>query len=191
LARSNSHRHAVSAPIGMGHGVDQIDEDGVIVAGQRIASRTAIWTARVAPSPAGKWLVVDADRAGRVKAQTDLTVPGHPEIFIIGDTAVLQQDGKPLPGSVNGRDPAGTLRRKADSPPDHRQSCPAPIPLLRQGNMTVVGKGFAVLQTGRVRISGFLAWMAWATVHLQFLAQSSLGSIRERRRTELRRPRTA
>ena len=82
----------------LGHGVDQIDEGGVIVAGERIASRTVIWTAEVAPSPAGKWLAVETDHAGRVKVQPDLSVPGHPDVFVVGDTASLQQDGKPLPG---------------------------------------------------------------------------------------------
>src|SRR5207247_1235208 len=70
----------------------------VLVGAERTASRTVIWTAGVAPSPAGKWLAVATDRAGRVEVQPDLSVPGHPEVFVIGDTAVLQQDGKPLPG---------------------------------------------------------------------------------------------
>ncbi|HMD53475.1 MAG TPA: NAD(P)/FAD-dependent oxidoreductase, partial [Phycisphaerae bacterium] len=82
--------------IRLGHGVDQIDEEGVIVAGERIASKTVIWTAGVAPSPAGKWLSAETDRAGRVRIQTDLTVHNHPEIFVVGDTASLDQDGKPL-----------------------------------------------------------------------------------------------
>jgi NADH:quinone reductase (non-electrogenic) len=81
-----------------GHAADQIDEDGVIVAGERIASKTVIWTAGVAPSPAGKWLDAETDRAGRVRVQRDLRVPAYPEIFVIGDTASLDQDGRPLPG---------------------------------------------------------------------------------------------
>ena len=158
----------------LGHGVDQIDEDGVIVAGKRIASRTVMWTAGVAPSPAGKWLAVDTDRAGRVKVQTDLTVPGHSEIFVIGDTAALEQDGKPLPGVAQvaiqqGRYAARLIHRRIAG-----EAAPRPFRYFDKGNMAVVGKGFAVLQTGRVRMSGFLAWMAWATVHLEFLAQSSL-----------------
>src|SRR5215471_3090734 len=66
----------------LGHSVDQIDADGVVVAGQRIGSKTVIWTAGVAPSPAGQWLKAETDRAGRVRIQKDLTVPGHPEIFV-------------------------------------------------------------------------------------------------------------
>jgi hypothetical protein len=73
----------------LGHGVDEIDANGVTVAGERIASKTVIWTAGVAPSPAGNWLHVETDRAGRVRIQNDLTVSGHPEIFVVGDTATL------------------------------------------------------------------------------------------------------
>src|SRR5215469_5112349 len=69
--------------------VDKIDEDGIIAGGERIASKTVIWTAGVAPSPAGKWLAVETDRAGRVKVQPDCSVPGHPEVFVLGDTALL------------------------------------------------------------------------------------------------------
>jgi NADH:ubiquinone reductase (H+-translocating) len=82
----------------LGRSVDHIDADGIVVAGERIASKTAIWTAGVAPSLAGKWLKAEMDHAGRVRIQKDLTVPGHPEIFVIGDTASLDQNGKPLPG---------------------------------------------------------------------------------------------
>src|SRR5262249_18501976 len=83
----------------LGHAVDKVDEQGVIVGGERIASKTVIWTAGVAPSPAGKWLGAPTDRAGRVRVLSDLTVPGHPEILVVGDTASLDGvDGKPLPG---------------------------------------------------------------------------------------------
>src|SRR5258707_5659342 len=82
----------------LGHAADQIDADGIMVTGERIASKTVIWTAGVSPSPAGKWLNVETDRAGRVRIQKDLTVPGHSEIFVVGDTASLDQSGKPLPG---------------------------------------------------------------------------------------------
>jgi len=158
----------------LGHSVDQIDADGVVVAGERIASKTVIWTAGVAPSPAGKWLNAATDRAGRVRIQKDLTVPGHPEIFVVGDTASLDQDGKALPGVAQvamqqGRY-AGKLiqKRIAGGLPQ------AAFSYFDKGNMAVVGKGFAVLQSGKVQVSGFGAWLAWAAIHLQFLATSSL-----------------
>src|SRR5262249_21605753 len=79
----------------VGHRVDHIDADGVVVGGERIASKNVIWTAGVEPSPAGKWLNAETDRAGRVRIEKDLTLPGHPEIFVIGDTMSLEQKGKP------------------------------------------------------------------------------------------------
>jgi len=158
----------------LGHSVDQIDAGGIVIAGERIASATVIWTAGVAPSPAGKWLNVETDRAGRVRIQKDLTVPGHPEILVVGDTASLDQNGKPLAGVAQvamqqGRY-AGKLihKRIVGSPPPHSFS------YFDKGTMAVVGKGFAVLQSGKVQISGFAAWLTWAAVHLQFLATSSL-----------------
>ncbi len=158
----------------LGHSVDQIDAHGIVVAGERIASKTVIWTAGVAPSPAGKWLNVETDRAGRVRIQKDLTVPGHPEIFVVGDTASLDQNGKPLPGvaqvAIQQGRYAGKLihGRLVGSPAPH------PFSYFDKGSMAVVGKGFAVLESGKVKISGLVAWLTWAAVHLQFLATSSL-----------------
>jgi NADH dehydrogenase len=80
------------------HGAEQIDESGIVVDGQRIAARTVIWAAGAVPSPAGGWLAAETDRAGRVRVETDLTVPVYPEIYVFGDIARLEQDGKALPG---------------------------------------------------------------------------------------------
>jgi NADH:ubiquinone reductase (H+-translocating) len=157
-----------------GQGVEQIDNDGVIVSGERIASKTVIWTAGVAPSPAGKWLSVDADRAGRVRVQPNLTVPGHPEIFVIGDTASLDQDGKPLPGVAQVAMQQGRYAGKLIHSRIIGSSTPAPFRYFDKGSMAVVGKGFAVLESGKIHLSGFVAWLAWAAVHLEFLATSSL-----------------
>jgi len=158
----------------LGHSVDQIDGEGVVVAGERIFSKTVIWTAGVSPSPAGKWLGAETDRAGRVHINNDLTVPGHPEILVLGDTASLDQDGKPLPGVAQvaiqqGRYAGKLIRNRVVGQP-----APKPFRYFDKGSMAVVGKGFAVLQTGRIHVHGSLAWMVWAAVHLQFLAQSSL-----------------
>ncbi|HET6175808.1 MAG TPA: NAD(P)/FAD-dependent oxidoreductase, partial [Candidatus Sulfotelmatobacter sp.] len=158
----------------LGKGVDSIDGEGVTVGGERIASKTVIWTAGVAPSPAGEWLKTETDRSGRVKIRPDLSVQGHPEVFVVGDTAFLEQDGKPLPGVAQvaiqqGRYAGELIRRKVAG-----RAAPGPFRYSDKGNLAVVGKGFAVLQSGKVHISGMLAWLVWAAVHLQFLAQSSL-----------------
>ena len=175
LSKSAKQRlEKLGVELRLGHSVEQIDAEGVVIAGERIASKTVIWTAGVAPSPAGKWLNVETDRAGRVRIQKDLTVPAHPEIFVVGDTASLDQNGKPLPGVAQvamqqGRY-AGKLihNRIVGSPP------PRTFSYFDKGSMAVVGKGFAVLQSGKVQVSGFGAWLTWAAVHLQFLATSSL-----------------
>src|SRR5271169_5714329 len=158
----------------LGHSVDQIDANGIMVAGERIASKTVIWTAGVAPSPAGKWLNVETDRAGRVRIQKDLTVSGHVEIFVVGDTASLDQNGKPLPGVAQVAMQQGRYAAKVIHNRIAGKRPPNPFSYFDKGNMAVVGKGFAVLQSGRVQVSGFGAWLTWAAVHLQFLATSSL-----------------
>jgi NADH dehydrogenase FAD-containing subunit len=158
----------------LGHSVDHIDDDGIVVAGERIASKTVIWTAGVAPSPAGKWLKVETDRAGRVRVQKDVTVPGHPEIFVVGDTASFEEDGKPLPGVAQVAMQQGHYAGKVIHSRLTGNTPPGPFSYFDKGNMAVVGKGFAVLQSHKVRVSGFGAWLAWAAIHLQFLATSSL-----------------
>jgi NADH dehydrogenase len=175
LSRAAKKRlESLGVEVRLGQQVDQIDEGGVVANGTRITSRTVVWTAGVAPSPAGKWLNVETDHAGRVRIHADLTVPGHPEIFVVGDTAPLDQDGVPLPGVAQvgiqqGRYTGKLIQRRLMGKP-----APRPFRYFDKGTMAIVGKGFAVLQSGKIRISGVIAWLAWAGVHLEFLAQSNL-----------------
>lgn len=152
--------------------VEHVDETGVIVSGQRILSKTVIWTAGVAASPAAKWLETESDHAGRVRVQKDLSVPGYPEVFVIGDTASIDQ--YPLPGVAQvaiqeGRYAGKLIHRRIVGDP-----APQPFGYFDKGNMAVVGKGFAILETGKLALSGFLAWLAWAGIHIEFLGQGSL-----------------
>ena len=175
LSRAAKQRlETLGVEVRLGHGVDQIDENGVIVAGERIVSKTVIWTAGVAPSPAGQWLNVATDRAGRVRIQPDLTVPGHPEIFVAGDTATLNQDGKPLAGVAQvamqqGRYAGNLIQRRVTG-----KSEPPPFRYFDKGIMAVVGQGYAVLESGTIHIKGAPAWLAWAVVHILFLGQTGL-----------------
>jgi NADH dehydrogenase len=158
----------------LGERVDLVDEDGVTIAGERIASKTVIWAAGVAASPAGKWLNTETDRSGRVRIGGDLSVQGHPEIFVVGDTASLDQDGKALPGVAQvalqqGKYAARLIRARVQGKPPGK-----PFRYFDKGNLAVVGKGFAILQSGNVKLSGFVAWTVWVAIHLQFLAESSL-----------------
>jgi NADH dehydrogenase FAD-containing subunit len=117
---------------------------------------------------------VETDRAGRVRVQKDVTVPGHPEIFVVGDTASFEEDGKPLPGVAQVAMQQGHYAGKVIHSRVTGNTPPGSFSYFDKGNMAVVGKGFAVLQSHKVRVSGFGAWLAWAAIHLQFLATSSL-----------------
>src|ERR1700723_1299817 len=171
-----SKRRMVSLGIDvrLGKPVKAIDRDGVVIGDERIQAKTVVWTAGVAPSPAGKWLGCEVDRAGRVRIQPDLTVQDHPEIFVIGDTASLDQDGRPLPGVAQvamqqGRYSAKSIYRYVTGK--------SPLPPFRyfdKGNLAVVGKNFAILQSAGLQLSGFMAWLVWALIHIQFLAETSL-----------------
>jgi NADH:ubiquinone reductase (H+-translocating) len=173
-AAAQKRLEALGVEVRLGHSVDHVDSDGIIVAGERISSKTVIWTAGVAPSPAGKWLGAETDRAGRVLIEKDLSVVGHPDIFVVGDTASLSQDGKPLPGVAQVAIQQGRYAAKLIHSRITGSSPPGPFRYFDKGNLAVVGKGFAVLQSGRVRLSGHLAFLVWALVHIQFLARTSL-----------------
>ncbi|MGX5803417.1 NAD(P)/FAD-dependent oxidoreductase [Bradyrhizobium sp. Arg314] len=151
--------------------VDKVDEIGVIAAGERIASATVLWTAGVAASPIVKLLGANTDRAGRAVVEPGLNIPGMSDVFAVGDTASILQDGRPVPGvaqaaiqqgnyvgrlisdRINGRQPKGAFRYHD------------------KGNMAVVGKNFAVLEAGKIKTSGFVTWLIWAFVHLTSLPQ--------------------
>ena len=173
-AAAKEHLEKLGIEVRLGHAVDKIDEEGVIVAGEHIASKAVIWTAGVAPSPAGKWLGAETDRAGRVRVEGDLRVPGHPEIFVIGDTASLDQDGKPLPGVAQVAMQQGCYVGKLLSREIAGEKPPKPFRYFDKGNMAVVGKGYAILESGKVRLHGLIAWLAWGFIHITFLAQLGL-----------------
>ena len=173
-AAAQKRLEKLGVEVRLGHAVEKIDEEGVVVAGERIASKAVIWTAGVAPSPAGKWLGAETDKAGRVRVQGDLRVPGYPDIFVIGDTASLEQDGKPLPGVAQvaiqqGRYVGTLISRHATGQKGHEV-----FRYFDKGNMAVVGKGYAILQSGKFRMHGLAAWLAWASIHIAFLAQLGL-----------------
>ena len=165
---------SLGVEIRLGHPADKIDEDGLTIGGERIASKCVIWTAGVAPSPAGKWLGAPMDRAGRVRVRPDLTVPNHPEIFVVGDTASLDHDGKPLPGVAQvaiqqGRYAGRVVRARVSG-----KTIPAPFRYFDKGSMAVVGQGYAVVQSGRLHLKGLFAFFVWAFIHVTYLAEARL-----------------
>jgi len=154
----------------LGAAVSACDADGVTIGEQRLDAATIVWAAGVAASPAARWLGVEADRVGRVKVAADLSLPGHPEIFVIGDTAqVADATGRPLPGLApvakqQGAYVARLLRsRIAGRPP------PPPFRYRSFGTMATIGRRAAVADFGWVRFDGTLAWLLWGAVHISFL----------------------
>jgi len=149
--------------------VTGVDDHGVTIEpGGRVVAGTVLWTAGVAASPLVSTLGVPLDRAGRVMVQPDLTVPGHPEVFVVGDAAALHQDGRLLPGvaqtAMQGASHAAkTILRRLDGQPS------APFVYRDLGNMAIVGRGAAVADLNWARFSGLLAWFAWLFLHIFML----------------------
>lgn len=152
-----------------GTAVEAIDGAGVMVAGERIEAKTVIWSAGVAASPAAQWLKADADRAGRVKVLNDLSLPDQPNIFVIGDTASVIQDGKPLPGVAPvamqaGRYVAAVIAQRVAGNEQTSQ-----FRYRNKGNLATVGRSFAIVEIGKIQLTGFIAWIMWLTIHIFFL----------------------
>ena len=173
-AAAQKRLEKLGVEVRLGHAVEKIDEEGVIVAGERIASKAVIWTAGVAPSPAGKWLGAETDKAGRVRVQGDLRVPGYSDIFVIGDTASLEQDGKPLPGVAQVAMQQGRYVGTLISRHVARQSGLEAFRYFDKGNMAVIGQGYAILQSGKFRMHGLAAWLAWGVHPYCFSSQLGL-----------------
>jgi NADH dehydrogenase FAD-containing subunit len=153
-----------------GKAVEQIDAQGVVVGGVRVPSRTVVWTAGVAASPAGRWLAAETDKAGRVRVGRECSVPGLPGIFVIGDTATLEQDGKPLPGVAQVAMQQGQYVASLIASQVARTAAPPPFRYKNLGNLAIVGRGFALLDKDNWKSSGFIAWLVWALVHIAALA---------------------
>ena len=159
--------------------VTAIDRDGVTYSAgpnaERIEAHTVLWAAGVKPSPWGEILVrragAELDRAGRVKVNPDLTIPGHPEIFVIGDLAYREQDSVPLPGIApvamqEGRYAASVIVDR------FKGRTSKPFSYFDKGYLAVVGRNSGVGVIGGLKLHGFIAWFVWLFVHLMYLAQA-------------------
>ena len=153
----------------LGQPVTECSSDGVVYGGKRLEARTLIWAAGVRASPAAEWLGAPADRAGRLEVLPDLTVPGHPDIFAIGDTvAVSGPDGKPVPGIApaakqQGRYVAAAIKARL------RGEALAPFRYKHSGSLAQIGKRKAVIDFGRFKLQGAIAWWIWGIAHIYFL----------------------
>jgi NADH dehydrogenase len=162
--------------------VEAVDEVGVIVNGERIRSRNVIWAAGVVASPVGRWLGVEIDRSARVKVGADLSVPGLPEVFVIGDAAHFVQDGETLPGVApvamqQGRYVGKLLasrlksrgRDRVSGVDEQIQMKAQPFRYINKGNLATIGRTYAVADLGWLRLRGWIAWLAWVVVHVYYL----------------------
>src|SRR5262249_7557730 len=145
-----------------------IDEYGVNLGDERIKAATVIWAAGVRATALTDRLGAPCDRAGRVLVNHDLTVPGHHNVFAIGDMTYLEQDRKPLPGvrpvaMQMGRRGAGNIRNDLAGKPYEE------FRYFDKGSMATIGRKAAIAEIGKLHLSGFIAWMAWLTVHIFFL----------------------
>ena len=153
----------------LGKAVTECSADGVVYGGERLQAKTLIWAAGVRASPAAEWLGASADRAGRLQVEPGLTVPGHPDIFAIGDTVVIAgPDGKPVPGIApaakqQGGYVAGMIRARL------RGSRLPPFRYSHAGSLAQIGKRKAVIDFGRFKLRGALAWWIWGIAHIYFL----------------------
>jgi NADH dehydrogenase len=153
----------------VGTPVTQVDAGGVVAGGRRIRSRCVLWAAGVAPSPIARSLGVPLDRLGRVKVLQDLSIPGAPEVFVIGDLAAIDDDqGRPIPGQAQpaiqgGRHAARQILRTLRGEPRE------PFHYFDKGTLATIGRNAAVAQIGRIRSEGFFAWLLWLLVHIVML----------------------
>jgi NADH dehydrogenase len=153
----------------LGAGVTEVDAGGVSLGAERIEARTIIWAAGVMASAAGKWLKAETDSVGRVKVAADLTIPGDPNIFVIGDVAhAVGADGQPLPGIApvakqQGKYVAALLKARALG-----KTLP-PFRYRDFGVLATIGRKRAVVQIGRFKLDGFIAWLLWCVAHIYFL----------------------
>ncbi|RWB89144.1 MAG: NAD(P)/FAD-dependent oxidoreductase [Mesorhizobium sp.] len=156
--------------IELGRAVTHLDAEGVVFGDTHLPAKTILWAAGVAASPAAEWLGVAADRAGRVLVEPDLTVPGSPDIFVIGDTAhLLRQDGKPVPGVAPaakqaGRHVAATIKARLGGDTTSR-----PFRYRHDGDLATIGKRAAAIDFGWIKLTGWLAWWLWGIAHIYFL----------------------
>jgi len=142
--------------------------DGYLICGERIAAHTILWAAGVAASPLGRQLGAELDRAGRVRVLPDLSVPGHPEVFVAGDLASLQVDGKPVPGVAPAAKQMGALAaRNMRAHMEGRAT--TPFRYTDWGALATIGRHSAVAQLPNLRFSGIFAWWFWLLLHIYFL----------------------
>jgi NADH dehydrogenase len=159
----------LGAEVRLGTEVTGCDDAGISMGKERIESRTIMWAAGVEASPAGQWLGAESDRAGCVKVEPDLSVPGRPHIFVVGDTAFcVDAEGKPLPGVAPVAKQQGAYAARAIAAHAAGRSV-SPFRYRDYGMLGTIGRSRAVAQLGRIKLTGLAAWLLWCFAHIYFL----------------------
>ncbi|RKP28000.1 hypothetical protein SYNPS1DRAFT_11853, partial [Syncephalis pseudoplumigaleata] len=154
----------------LGHAVSKCGEGGVELGGEFLPAKTIIWAAGVAASPAAEWLHVPADRAGRVLVEPDLTAPGHPDIFVIGDAAHVESaDGKLVPGVAPAAKQEGQYVARRIKERLRGRNPGERFAYKNAGNLATIGKRAAIVDFGWIKLKGRLAWWMWGVAHIFFL----------------------
>lgn len=150
--------------------VTKCDSGGVDLNSGRLDAGTIIWAAGVTASPAAQWLSAEADRAGRVKVNHELSVPGHPEIFVIGDAAaVTDHKGRPVPGIAPAAKQMGQYVAKLIAARIAGQRGPKPFRYMHLGELATIGRHAAVVKFGYLQLRGLIGWLFWSIAHIYFL----------------------
>jgi NADH dehydrogenase len=179
-AKAQRHLESLGVEVHTNARVTAVDAGGIVANGMRISAGTVLWGAGVLASPAGRWIGAAMDRSGKIIVNADLSVPGHPEIFAIGDTAHVEAEARNLlgikskqrmtmpgvaqPAIQEGRYVARVIRRKIAGKP-----APATFWYWDKGDLAIVGRTYALADLRFVRFAGFLGWILWAAVHIYFL----------------------
>ena len=143
---------------------------GVALATRLLEAETIIWAAGVLASPAARWLGVEADRAGRIKVDADLSVPGHPKIFAIGDTVTAAvADGKPVPGIGDAAKQGGRHAAEGDQGAAARRHAAMPFHYAHLGDIATIGRREALIDFGWIKLTGWIGWWTWGLAHIYFL----------------------
>lgn len=170
LARKAAKRlRQMGVEIRTGVHVKDVKPDGVMIGDEHFPCENVIWTAGVKASPAGQWLNAEADHDGRVKVRPDLSVPGHDNIFVIGDTACVERKGKPLPGLAPVAMQEGKYVARLISNRIAGKASATRFRYFDKGTLATVGRSFGLVNVGPVRFAGFPGWLAWILVHILFL----------------------
>jgi NADH:ubiquinone reductase (H+-translocating) len=161
---------AMGVTVELNRMVTGCDSQGVTLDGGRIEAATVVWAAGVVASPAAQWIGAEHDRAGRIRVNPDLTVPGHPEIFAVGDTAsITGRDGRPVPGIAPAAKQMGSYVGKVIAARIQTRPAPAAFAYHHLGDLATIGRKSAVVKLGVFQLTGFLGWLFWSAVHVYFL----------------------